>query len=287
MNLSSTSDRKLLSDIKSFRKEENQALVNILIVLAEIEKRRLFSELKYESIFDYACMELKYSEPAAVRRISAMRVLRELPEIKDSIHSGQLSLSNIALAQTMFLKEMKAGRPLTKDQKSEVLSRLKNKSARAAQTIVRSHSSEMKKQVGLDYKDIQNEELRKIVKDLRGSVVHTDPQISLEDLLLKLCKGEISTPTSELKVEVNEAPQSVAAARREVWRRDKSCCVNCKSTYAVEIDHIVPVAVGGASTVKNMRLLCRSCNQRAAIKFYGRQKMASHLSEKKVEYRCG
>ncbi|NUM89448.1 MAG: HNH endonuclease, partial [Bdellovibrionales bacterium] len=49
------------------------------------------------------------------------------------------------------------------------------------------------------------------------------------------------------------------------------------SRYALEIDHRVPRAHGGTSTPENLRLLCRSCNQRAAIQAFGLRKMEPHL----------
>jgi len=57
-----------------------------------------------------------------------------------------------------------------------------------------------------------------------------------------------------------------AAVRREVWRRDQGCCSyvdphsgrRCSSRYRLEIDHIVPFALGGASEVLNLRLHCRA-----------------------------
>ncbi len=60
-----------------------------------------------------------------------------------------------------------------------------------------------------------------------------------------------------------------APLRREVWQRDQSRCVNCKSRHTLEIDHVIPVARGGNNTPENLRLLCRSCNQFAAIQAFG------------------
>ncbi len=69
-----------------------------------------------------------------------------------------------------------------------------------------------------------------------------------------------------------------AKLRREVWQKYQSCCVSCKSTYALEIDHVRPVALGGKSEMTNLRLTCRSCNQRAALKKLGAEKMEKYLN---------
>ena len=55
-----------------------------------------------------------------------------------------------------------------------------------------------------------------------------------------------------------------AAVRREVWRRDQGCCSyvdrgsgrHCGSRYRLEIDHIVPFALGGGAEPANLRLRC-------------------------------
>ena len=55
-----------------------------------------------------------------------------------------------------------------------------------------------------------------------------------------------------------------AAVRREVWRRDQGCCSyvdrhtgrRCGSRFFLELDHIVPVARGGAAEPGNLRLRC-------------------------------
>ncbi len=55
-----------------------------------------------------------------------------------------------------------------------------------------------------------------------------------------------------------------AAVKREVWRRDQSCCTfvdrdsgrRCGSRFFLEMDHIVPVAVGGGAEPGNLVLRC-------------------------------
>lgn len=49
--------------------------------------------------------------------------------------------------------------------------------------------------------------------------------------------------------------------RSEVWRRDQGRCVRCGSRERLEFDHIVPLSRGGSNTVRNIELLCESCNR--------------------------
>ncbi|MFL5300114.1 MAG: HNH endonuclease [Anaeromyxobacteraceae bacterium] len=76
-----------------------------------------------------------------------------------------------------------------------------------------------------------------------------------------------------------------AAVRRAVFIRDGGCCQwsmsaggVCGSRTRVELDHIVPVALGGESTVSNMRLLCALHNAVAARQVFGAQIMDRYTS---------
>jgi 5-methylcytosine-specific restriction endonuclease McrA len=66
------------------------------------------------------------------------------------------------------------------------------------------------------------------------------------------------------------------AVRDQVFARDKGCCTytagggrRCASTHALQIDHITPVARGGASTPANLRLLCAYHNRLEAERLLG------------------
>jgi hypothetical protein len=49
--------------------------------------------------------------------------------------------------------------------------------------------------------------------------------------------------------------------RRRVFRRDGGRCVACGSEELLQFDHVIPVALGGASIDENLQLLCAPCNR--------------------------
>ena len=46
-----------------------------------------------------------------------------------------------------------------------------------------------------------------------------------------------------------------------VWNRDGGRCATCGSKERLEFDHVIPVALGGANTARNLQLLCEPCNR--------------------------
>jgi hypothetical protein len=57
--------------------------------------------------------------------------------------------------------------------------------------------------------------------------------------------------------------------RAEVWRRDGGQCVQCNSKENLEFDHIIPVSKGGATTARNLQLLCSRCNRKKSASIWG------------------
>ena len=258
------SDQALVDETIRLVREEREILTAILHHLKEIEKRRLFCLYKCPSLFEFAVQILKYSEPQAQRRISAMRLLRDLPEIENKITDGSLSLTHLNLAQNLFSKQKKAGKAYDMSEKTQILQDMENTTKREAEKIIYAKAPELKPK-GLDFNMITDDSLREKLLKLKGQYAHTHPDISLNELLHLLCDQALSPAKKKTQLE------------RQVWERDQSRCTNCHSTYAIQSDHRIPHAKGGPTTVENMRLLCRKCNQRAAIVHFGQQKMARYV----------
>ena len=84
-------------------------------------------------------------------------------------------------------------------------------------------------------------------------------------------KALVAKPRAARDTIANDAAHVPAEVRRQVWKRDGGCCRwplasggICGSRLRVEIDHVIPRALGGASTVENLRVLCRVHNDLAA-----------------------
>jgi hypothetical protein len=75
--------------------------------------------------------------------------------------------------------------------------------------------------------------------------------------VLKLIEARLSRPKRTY-----DRKQIPSWLKQKVWDRDGGRCVICGSDENLQYDHDIPVARGGATTVKNIRILCKSCNKR-------------------------
>ena len=101
------SNQQLLSQTKFLVQKERNTHIQVLHHLEEIDSRKLYLELGFSSLFDYAVKELGYSEGAAYRRIKAMKLCRDLPDTENRLQSGKLSLSSASQLQAFFEKQAK------------------------------------------------------------------------------------------------------------------------------------------------------------------------------------
>ncbi|PIU00602.1 MAG: hypothetical protein COT74_04430 [Bdellovibrionales bacterium CG10_big_fil_rev_8_21_14_0_10_45_34] len=70
-----------------------------------------------------------------------------------------------------------------------------------------------------------------------------------------------------------------AEVKHRVWLRDNGRCPKCGSTHLLQYDHVKPLALNGETSERNLRMLCFSCNQRAAMKTFGVNHIARYQKE--------
>ncbi len=318
-------DQKLIDETDNAVQAEREATVRVLKNFIEIDRRRIFAVYGKGSFKEFVMSRYNFSEDETWRRINAMKLLREVPEVEEKMESGSISMTHLGVAQSLFKHESKKhDRTFTPEEKLEVLEKMENTSTREAQRMAFSMASspmfevqDKIRPVGADTIEIKfaaPSELEQKLERLKGLLAHSHPKITMADLIDKLCDlgveqwdparkvvkarkshaaprpetdseidaGAGSPPRTEIDAEVEVAAEPVreriaAQLKRAVWLRDNSRCCNCGSSHALQIDHCQPVAFGGESTLENLRLLCRSCNQRAAIEALGFEKMQLHF----------
>lgn len=202
VNLKVISDQDLLSRTQELVQTERDVLTKVLHHLREINRRRLYSDLGCQSLFEYAVRILKYSEGQAGRRIQAMKLLNEIPELEAKINSGALSLTNISQAQSFFREQAKdnaqsTAKILTKAKKLQILASLENKSSREGEReLLRLAPSaavpkERERQVTEDlveFKFVANQSLKDKLEEIRSLLGPAGAAMSFAELIAAMAE---------------------------------------------------------------------------------------------------
>lgn len=274
MNLKYLTDKQLLADTKLLAMEDRKITAKLLHHIKEVEVRKLFVEVGHTSLFNYVVQELGFSEGSASRRISSARLLKDLPEIEKKIEDGSLTLSNLSKAADKFKQE----NIQDKGFKMEVLEAIENSSARTCEKtlseIINPSSLPIQPERHFHIINVSvSEETYDKYEDIKDLLAHK--RLSKDEMFKKIFESAISHierfkfKTESTRTTTSANPRYITAEmKKAVFLRDK-ICQKCGSKNALEFDHIKPYALGGKSEIKNLRILCRNCNQR--------QRMTSNL----------
>jgi hypothetical protein len=296
MNFTNLSDDRL-----EFETIENVHLlkrceIKLLYQLAEIERRRMYSK-KSQSLFAY-CIDVLGLEGNSIQiRIDTMRAMKINPEIVSKLETCELSMSVVSKAHTFFRQEAKLGKKYSVTEKCELLQKLEGKSVKETMrelVMISPEAIPQEKRRPLDgdkteVKVVVSQELLNKLDLLKNLWSHRNPtmtdlellEMMANECLKKADPAQKSTRKISLHTSEADARYISPAVKKAVWIRDKSKCTysECKSKHLIQCDHIIPVAMGGKSTVENLRLRCHAHNQRAAIEKFGFRKMNLYINK--------
>ena len=229
-----------------------------------------------------------------------MRLLQELPEVEAKIQSGDLNLTQIAMARTHF-REVKA----TSAQKQELLQSIENQSTRTTERLLAENKPTdtlIKPEViekplrgqRLEVTLVLDKSLQDVLSEIQ--ILLGKPYSKLE-LLNMLATEKLQAMKKDSKSQernAQPAPDEMNRTRyipttniREVKVRDGHQCQfvdsltgrKCSARFHLQVDHVKPFAKGGDSSLKNLRILCVNHNKLHAIRQFGLAKMKTYLPQ--------
>ena len=288
MNVRSLSNEKLLANLENLKQNEDKLLVQVLEHISEVERRKLYIQKGYTTLFGYLTQGLKYSENEAYRRVQSARLVNAVPEIKSDVESGKLTLTTLTdVSVALRTKEKSRGIKNTRDEKRDLLAQVTGQNRKEAQRLISDLIPEMNYRFEERKKErfdgaleltvlLLPDQRRKFeaAKDIlanRGPLLDNGEAIDqLSNFYLK--KKDLTQgfdPDLEALRKFNFISKKISLPlRRAVFRRDKGKCqfknesgVLCGSTYQIELDHKIPLSAGGKSNYHNLRCLCRAHNQ--------------------------
>ena len=273
-------DQALLLKIKKLVALERKTLSEILELLQIVYDKRLFADLGYSSLIKYMVKELGYSESASFRRYQALKLVKDLPETKPMIKDGTLNLSTINSMQSILK---------TSETKRASLAQIKDKSTKEAEKVFlkilpRTEAPEKKISITENKTRIEvtleNETLEKIDKLKARTKIYDTNKLLDFALECALRKTDLTKKKSRKSQGSTNRRVIPASVKKEVLKRSGEMCEypGCHERHFLEFDHKIPFSQGGSNEASNIRLYCKSHNQRAAIRVLGERKMRKYLN---------
>jgi hypothetical protein len=271
--LASLSSNELQDRIVLLVKAEREVLADLLLHLAEMDRRRLYAEAGCSSLFAYCTEILEMASSSAQRRVVGARMLAMCPEIEGYLRDGRLNLSTVCALRKVIeddreVPEWALGKS-EEEIKWEVAAMYP---LTAAPAVIRPISDEF-----TEIKITVSREFMELLADAKSALSHDIPNGNLEAVLIACMRTTI-------KKKQNASRMVPAAVRKVVRARAKGCCEftaadgkRCASRHRLEYHHKIPAAHSGPSTVENIALMCRAHNLHHAIQDFGAAHMANFL----------
>lgn len=209
-------NKKILAKTEKLAREERRITTEILECLREVEEKMIYAELAYSSMYEFCIGHLKYSEGAAHRRISAMRLLKNLPteaqeSTKSKIENGTITVSNLSLLHGFFRVEKKeCGKIYSSSEKVELLSNIENCSKLEAERhlaviqpkIIPQEFKRVLTDNMTEIRFVAPDELMKKLQRAREIASHSLPfDAGIADLILKIADDFLNRHDPMLKFE--------------------------------------------------------------------------------------
>jgi hypothetical protein len=303
------SQTELIDTTVEFFAKEKKIGNAILVLLSEIQNRRVYAVLGFSSLFEMLVKHFKLSESSAYQRISLIKLIQEVPAAKNALVYDRASMSNLVLANSFIKEQNKNSKKMTVEEKTNVIEIVKTKSYKEAkevlallnpQPVIAKDKSIIisKTQTNLHF-TIDNE-LQKKLDHIKNLISHKNAKPSMNELLAimaditieqlekkkginkkvhtssKHCvtiKPNQNDPPSHLKIRSRYISKNV---RREVYQKAQGQCEyvspegnRCQCRKFLQYEHTTPFSKGGLNNIATLVLFCSEHNALRAKQEFG------------------
>lgn len=210
-DISALSKDDLISRFGKLVQTERKITELVLEYIVEIDRRKLYLEKAYPSLFDFLVKEYGYSPSSAMRRIESARLLREVPEISEKIKSGAINLSQMAkLQQTVRAVQKTSNLKVATQTKRDILNRIEFETQAKTELIlaqefnlphVHFEKARVHKDESITLSVTFTRDQMELLEKVRGLIAHSVPDQKWSDVLTYLAEKEIKNRSPKLKAE--------------------------------------------------------------------------------------
>lgn len=304
MDLKALTNEQLVTKLQTICRGSRRLLAQLLAYLAEVEERRLHLEAACSSLFVYCIRHLGMSEGEASRRIAAARLARRFPVLLDAVAQGMITLTSIVLLRHLFTEDNveELVREASGKSKLDVLRLVATRAPQPdapskIRALPRAHVTPLSPRTH-KVQFTASEELRAKLERAADLMRHSNPSgdlavivdRALDHLIADLEKRRLGKRTNgKFRARVSAKPTKGVplSVRAEVFERDGAQCTfvaadgqRCDAHTLLELDHIVPRALGGSNDAANLRVRCRAHNRYYAEQVFGREYVEARIASK-------
>jgi len=288
--------------LKALLRKEQAAMADFLVALAAFDRRRGWEPLGHASLFAFLVADLRLSKSAAYYRRSAAELLQRFPELLqrfpeviEPLHEGKLCLSTVG----------ELAKVLTAENEAVVTPRFFSLSSREAQELVAELLPRAVPSTRMVVTRVQNQ-------SVASPATITQPLLTIASRAAFAPESAPLTDTHPAEVPLSRALTSdfakgggaVEGAGTFLPKPTRSCrsrptCAGststsaygwcrswrpldsggcCGSTHRPELDHIIPWAEWGPTTVENLRVVCHRHNALAARHAFGERQVRRYAA---------
>jgi len=272
MKLNQLSDQELDQQLANRISKEREVLSEILYLIIEVDRRKIYLDRAYPSLFEYLVKHHGYSSGSAHRRIEAARLMKDIPNLPEKLESGVLNLSQVGLVQKVIRQnKIKA----SKEEKIELIQSLQNKTFAESQILV-AHAFDLEVKEETKIQHQKNESVRievtfskeqwQKVKQMQALLFHSLPNgndlvQTLEYLAERVIKQKAGLSNAHSSSSQNSIRKAVLQKGQCCQFTDPQTQKICGSKNFLQIDHIKPKWAGGNDSFENLQVLCAAHNQ--------------------------
>jgi hypothetical protein len=246
-------------------KLERRITSKILDLLQEIENKKAYVAWGYSNLFEYLVRGLGYSEALAYQRKTALKICNELPEVKEKLNNGSLSLTTVARAASVL-------RTKTTQEKASLLLELENKPSREIDKILarenltqtflgpaKRYVNEQTIQLTLTFTEEEYQKLERLKALKSHQITETKDLINLlVDRELEKYNRTTTTPSRS----TNPRQIKISLKNHLLQKAQYKCQYpGCEQTHFLQIDHKKSVHQGGSNHPTNLQVLCQAHNR--------------------------
>ena len=253
---------KLLKLVKFERRITSQ----VLDLLQEVESNKAYLAWGYANLFEYLVRGLNYSETLAYQRKAAMKICEALPEVKEKLDSGSISLTTLARANRVLNTK-------SVSEKRSLITELENKPTREVDKILarerpygiktpgpaKRYVKDATVRITLDFSEVEFNGLERL-KALKSHQV-----ADLKSLITLLVDKELEkyNRTSKFSSQSANPRQIKTSLKNHLLQKANYQCQypGCEQNHFLQIDHIKSVSKGGGNSNSNLQVLCQAHNQ--------------------------